>query len=110
MGATSPQGIAQRAMTGLAQSFGPPLAGKTLTLTTTAADQTVTLEGPATYMLSAAAACYIGLADATVAANQELLPANWQRPMATPAGGLVLHVIQVSAAGVFKASKLDDVG
>lgn len=109
MGANSPQGLVQRAMRGQAQSYGPPLAGKSLTVAFDATDKTVALDGSATYMLAATSACFIGLADTTAATNQELLPASWQRILSTPAAGLTLHVTQQSAAGTLKAAKLDDV-
>ena len=110
MGASTPEGRRDRAFTGLAQSFGPPIVGKALTLTLTAADQTVALEGPATYLLSCDQPFFAGQADATVAANRARIPANWPYVLATPAGGLTLHVVQAGTAGAFSAAKLDDVG
>jgi hypothetical protein len=110
MGATSVQALQERAYRGIAQSYGPPLAGKTQSLTLTAADQTVTLEGPATYLLGCDQPFFIGQQDATVAGNRARVPANVEHLLATPVGGLTLHVVQAGTAGAFSAAKLDDVG
>ncbi len=98
-----------RAMRGLAQSFGPPVAGKSQRLTTDATDKTLTLEGGAVYMLTATTAAYIGLADTTQAANGALLPANVPIWIQAPSAGLVLHATQQSATGTLVAAKCDDV-
>ena len=110
MGATTPQGLAQRAMRGLAQSFGPPLAGKSKAVAFDATNKTVTLEGGATYRLVATAACFLAAgATSLTAANQEYLQPNWDRFITVPISGLTLNVSQVTAAGILYLSKLDDV-
>ncbi len=112
MGAQTPQGLTQRAMRGWAQSFGPPVAGKSkVSATLTAANQTLTLEGGKSYRLYATQACFIGSADATVAVNQEYLAPNVERFMSVPAGGLTLHVSNgaLPVGGVLYVSQVDDV-
>lgn len=112
MGANSPQGRQDRAFTGIAQSFGPPVAGKSQSIAFDGTDKTITLEGPAVYRLVAVTnACFIAVgAVATTAANAEYLQPNWDRWLQVPPGGAVLHATQVTAAGTMYASKCDDVG
>ncbi len=110
MGASTPAGRQDRAYTGLAQSFGPPIAGASQSKTLSALDQTIALTGPALYRIVATQPAFIGSADATVAANQEYLQPNWDRFIQVTAAGFTLHVVQAGTAGAIYVAKLDDVG
>jgi hypothetical protein len=110
MGASTQLDLSLRAFRTLAQQSGPPVAGKSQVVTMSASDQTITLEGGVTYKLATGAQpAYFGVADATIAGNRELLPANSQRFLTVPAGGLALHVLQAGTAGTLTATQLDDV-
>jgi hypothetical protein len=109
MGASNQLDLSLRAFRALAQQSGAPVPGKTQVVTMSASDQTITLEGGFTYKLATGAQpAYFGIADASVAGNRELLPANSQRFLTVPVGGLTLHVLQAGTAGTLNATQLDD--
>lgn len=112
MGAQAPQELWLRSHRASAQSYGPPVAGKSVTLTMSGADQTVALDGSAVYRIVAddAQPAYIGSAACTDATNRMRLAAGSEIRIQTPPAGMTLHYLQAGTAGSLYLSQHDDVG
>lgn len=86
--------------------YGPPVAGKGLSLAYDNTDKTLALEANAVYILFATTDVFLGGADTTTAANQSIyLPGGVQYAMATGAA-YTLHATRVAVSGTLYAGKV----